>query len=159
MVFVMEMATSTATAYVRHAFAQMLDVVDRLGEDKVNVKPHGPGTNSAAVLVVHCCGVTGWWLGTVGLGRASDRDRDAEFSTVARVAELHELVAATVAQAASDLEEIDAGKSIADHPAREHLEGGDRSDASLALHVVEELYQHLGHMELTADALGAKGAA
>lgn len=31
--------------------------------------------------------------------------------------------------------------------------GTDTSDASVVLHVVEELFQHLGHAELAAEAL------
>jgi uncharacterized damage-inducible protein DinB len=158
----MEMKPATALAYIRDAFTKMLAVVDRLGDDKVNVEPHGPGTNSAAALVVHCCGVTRWWLGAVGLGQTVERNRDAEFEATATVAELHALVEATVAHAESDVEALDAGRSVPDHPARVHLVDGDSSDASLVIHVIEELYQHLGHMELTADALGAgagKGAA
>jgi hypothetical protein len=37
------------------------------------------------------------------------------------------------------------------------MPGGDRTDGALALHVLEELFQHLGHMEVTADALGRPG--
>lgn len=36
----------------------------------------------------------------------------------------------------------------------EFMPGTDRSDGALVLHVLEELFQHLGHMEVTADALG-----
>lgn len=39
---------------------------------------------------------------------------------------------------------------------RVFLHGNDRSDESLVLHALEELFQHLGHLELTADAVGTK---
>jgi hypothetical protein len=31
------------------------------------------------------------------------------------------------------------------------------SDGAIVFHVLEELYQHLGHMELAADALTIRG--
>jgi uncharacterized damage-inducible protein DinB len=145
---------ATAERYLRHAYRQMLDVVDRLGDDRVNVKPHGERTNAVAALVTHCCGVTEFWLGHVALGRQSTRDRAAEFVTTATVAELHELVDRTVAAAVEDLGRLDAGEGTDDNHGRVHLLDGDGSDASAVLHVLEELYQHLGHMEVTADGLG-----
>lgn len=37
--------------------------------------------------------------------------------------------------------------------AREFLPGTDRSDLAVVLYVLKELFQHLGHIELAADAL------
>jgi hypothetical protein len=152
----MELDAATAHAYVLDAFRQMLDVAHRLGDDLVNERPHGPGTNSVAALVTHCCGVTEYWLGHVVLGRPSHRDRDAEFTTAATVAELRYRMAATMRVAGDDLAAIGAGTGPRGagtglHGARDELPGG--TDASVVLHVLEELFQHLGHMELTADAL------
>jgi hypothetical protein len=144
---------STAERYLRRAFTQMLGVVDRLGEERVNLRPHGDRTNSVAALVVHCCGVTEFWLGHVALGRPSTRDRAAEFVATASVAALHDLVERTVEAAAADLARLEAGEGSDEHGGRSHLLDGDGSDASAVLHVLEEAYQHLGHMELAADAL------
>ena len=147
-----ELAVATAEVYVRHAFRQVLDVVDRLGDERVNQRPLGPQTNAVAGLVVHCCGVSEYWLGHVARGRPSERVRDAEFATTATVAELHALVARTVETAIEDIRRLDAGEGR-DDGGRQFLPGGDTSDAGVVLHVLEELYQHLGHMELAADAL------
>jgi uncharacterized damage-inducible protein DinB len=148
-----DLTASTSTRYVRLAFGQLLDVAERLGDTRVNERPHGGSTNAVAALIVHCCGVCEFWLGHVGLGRASDRDRESEFSATANVEELHALVDATVLQVTRDLESLEsAGPSPYAAP-REHLVDGDRSDASLVVHVIEELFQHLGHAELAADAL------
>jgi phage gp36-like protein len=155
----MDLSPATAEIYVRIAARQMLDVTDRLGDELVNQRPPGPDTNSVAVLIVHCCGVTEYWLGCVGLGRATDRDRDAEFRAQATVAELHTMVAVMVEQTTGDIRALDAGGGGGDPTVREArvsgdpLEGGDHSDAALVLHVLEELFQHLGQMELTADVL------
>ena len=175
----MELERGTAELYVRHAYAQMLDVADRLGDDRVNDRPTGTGDNAVAALIVHCCGVTEFWIGHVALGRPSHRDRDSEFTSIATVAELHAMVGTTLAQVSADLAAMDAGATQADRTGRQFLEGrgdggfavrrsrsrsprrllegGDETDGAIVLHVLEELYQHLGHMEVTADALMIRG--
>lgn len=149
----MNLEPATADRYVRLAFGQMLDVARRLGDDQVNVRPHGPTTNTVAGLITHCCGVSEFWLGHVGLGRPSDRERDDEFSRVATVAELEAAVEATTRQIEADLPVIERGAQSGFAEGRQFLVDDDRSDASLVLHVIEELFQHLGHIDLTADAL------
>ena len=153
----MELERGTAELYMRHAFGQMLDVADRVGDDRVNDRPLGPDTNAVAALIVHCCAVTEFWIGHVGLGRPTSRDREAEFSTTATVGELHAMVASTLTQVAEDLAAVDEGRVQLDRTGRHFLEGGDETDGAIVLHVVEELYQHLGHMELAADALAIRG--
>lgn len=142
---------------MRHAFGQMLDVADRLGDGRVNDRPLGADTNAVAALVIHCCAVTEFWIGHVALGRPTTRDRESEFSSTATVAELHTLVASTLAQVNEDLTAIDEGRTQPDRTGRQFLEGGDQSDGAIVLHVLEELYQHLGHVELAADALKIRG--
>ena len=149
----MELERATAETYVRHAFTQMLEVADRLGDELVNARPLGPDTNAVAALVIHCCELTEFWLGHVGLGRTTHRDRESEFTSTATVAELRARLDATVRQTTNDLELIAAGKTQADRGGWQFLLESDESDGALVLHVLEELYQHLGHMEITADAL------
>lgn len=149
----MELSPDTVDRYVRLAFDQMLAVADRLGDGKVNERPLGPDTNAVAAIIIHCCGVSEFWLGHVGLGRDSQRERDAEFERTASVAELRALVGATSRQIGADLAALDVGATSPHAAGRQFLTVGDESDASLVLHVIEELFQHLGHCELTADAL------
>jgi hypothetical protein len=153
----MELERGTAELYMRHAFEQMLDVADRLGDTRVNDRPLGSDTNAVAALIIHSRAVAEFWIGHVALGRPSDRDRQSEFSTTATVAELHALVDETLAQLSEDLAAIDAGKTQPDRTGRQFLDGGDDSDGAIVLHVLRELYQHLGHMELAADALAVRG--
>lgn len=150
----MELGAATAETYVRLAARQMIEVANGLGDERVNQRPPGPNPNSVAALVTHCAGVTEFWFGCVGLGRSSTRDRDSEFVAVATVAELHAAIDAMVNQVAADLRSLDAGEaSDRNRSVRETLEGPDETDAALVLHVIEELFQHLGQMEITADAL------
>jgi uncharacterized damage-inducible protein DinB len=150
-----DLLPSTAIGYLHLGFGRLLAVAEALGDELVGQRPHGPATNSVSALVVHCCGVTGYWLGHVGLGRPSSRDRDAEFEATAPVAELRSLVERTLEQAEADIAALAAGAPASPHAARRrHLV--DETDAGLVLHVVEELFQHLGHAELAADALRAR---
>ena len=153
----MELERGTAELYMRHAFRQMLGVADRLGDDGVNERPLGVDTNAVAALIVHCCAVTEFWIGHVALGRPTSRDRESEFSTTATVTELHALVESTLVRVSEDLAAIDEGRVQPDRTGRQFLEVGDESDGAIVVHVIEELYQHLGHMELAADALAVRG--
>lgn len=139
-------------AYVRHAYNQMLVVAERLGDARVSERPLGATTNSVAALIVHCCGMAEFWLGHVALGRPTTRDRDAEFTASSTVMELRQLVERSIQTILSDLARIQAGEAIPGHEARAHLIGGG-SDDSVVLHVIEELFQHLGHIDLAADAM------
>ena len=150
----MELDARVAGRYLEDAFAHLLAVAGRLGDERINRRPHGPTTNTGAALVVHCCGLTRWWLGHLALGEPTDRDRASELDAEATVAELAALVEATVARALDHLRRLDAGEGVPVADRRCDLPAG-ASDASVVLHVLEELYQHLGHLELTADALGA----
>ena len=148
-----ELSPTTATGYARLAFDQMLAVADRLGDERVNERPIAPHVNSVASIVIHCCGVAEFWLGHVGVGRPSTRDRDAEFSATASVAELHDLVAACLGRMEEDIAAIDAGIDSPNAEGAAFLQVAPGDDASLVVHVIEELFQHLGHCEIAADAL------
>lgn len=150
----MELGAQTVRHYLAHAFDGMNKVLERLDDATVNARPDGWGTNSVAGLIVHCCELTTSWFETPGLGRESVRDRDAEFETTATVAELKERISTTVRRAHELAQEFETGPTATDHEFRAFLPGGDHSDAALVIHVFEELFQHLGHMEVTADALG-----
>ena len=149
----MELTPTTASAYVHLAFDNMLAVADRLGDAKVNDRAISPDTNAVAGLIAHCCGVAEFWFGHVGLGRESQRDRETEFTKRATLVELHGIVAIALDQIDADLVALDAGAESMFTEGRQFLPGDDQSDASLVLHVIEELYQHLGHCEIAADAL------
>ena len=154
----MELEAATADTYVRWAFTQIAALAERLGDAKVNERPPGPDTNSAAGIIIHCCGVCEFWLGHVGLGRASTRDRDSEFTATATADELAVAIERSQRQVSDDLRRLAAGEaSDAYRAGRAFLQDGDTSDASLVLHVIEELFQHLGQIELTADALAERG--
>ena len=149
----MELTTATVCIYFDQAFRGMHRVLDRLDDDLVNQRPHGSSTNTVAALVTHCCGVAPFWLEHVGLGEPTERDRDAEFRAEATVPELRNRIDELRSRCEELLGRLETTPSATYHELRAELPGGDRSDAAIVLHVLEELFQHLGHLELTADAL------
>jgi uncharacterized damage-inducible protein DinB len=150
-----ELSVDVANAYLRQAFEQMVGVAERVGDDLVNERPVGESTNSVAGLIAHCCGVAEYWLGHEGLGRESTRDRDAEFRTIATVDELREMVAARIAQVEADVADLDR-LGLAPGPTRRDELPGGATPASIVVHVVEEVFQHTGHMDIAADVLLAR---
>jgi uncharacterized damage-inducible protein DinB len=149
----MQLTGGSIDLYVRHAFNGMTLVLDRLDDDTVNQRPGAWGTNSVAGLVVHCSELAPSWFEMPGLGRDSDRDREAEFAAHATVNELRRRIDDAVERTSALVAELLVGPTVPDHPFRDFMPGLDRTDGALVLHVLEELFQHLGHMEVTADAL------
>lgn len=149
----MELSADTIRHYTRHVFGGIDKVLDRLDDDTVNQRPPGWGTNSVAGLVVHCCELAPSWFATPGLGRPTERDRASEFAATATLTELRARIDEAVERTLALAGELDAGPTALDHELRAFLPGADHSDGALVLHVFEELFQHLGHMEVTADAL------
>jgi hypothetical protein len=143
-----------ARAYLDRAFDQMEEVLSRVHDDDLNTRPFGEGTNSICILVTHATAVCHFWLGHAGLGEPTERDREAEFVHRAGRSELEQRIASARAAVPGHLDRLEAGEGQPSEP-RAHLDGND-SDSSLVLHVLEELYQHLGHMDITADAMAAR---
>ena len=129
----------------------MLEIAESLGDERVNVVPDLPGANSAYQLVFHCCGMLEWWTRESILGRPVHRDRAAEFAATGTVASLQARVRQVIEQLDEDLPLIDL-----DAPLRgTYADYGGTPIAASArgalLHVLEELAQHHGHLEITRD--------
>ncbi|MEQ1872887.1 MAG: DinB family protein [Ilumatobacteraceae bacterium] len=152
----MEIRPSTVGIYARQALIGMEKALDRFDDASVNRRPHGDRTNSAAGLIVHACAAAPYWFEHIGLGRPVERDRESEFTATATVQELRDLLATTADRLTALAADLETGPTVPDHELRVFLHGEDRSDGSLVLHALEELFQHLGHLELTADAIGSK---
>lgn len=132
----------------------MADIVAGLGDDVANRRPALPGANSPYVILRHCLGVMEFWGGQVVAGRAVERDRAAEFRASGPVDGLIK-----AAQTAKITFRADAATAAPDAPTRgEHGRWkGDEletlTQGGALLHVLEELTQHLGQLELTRDIL------
>jgi hypothetical protein len=143
--------------YADHALDQMVDALRRLGDERVNDRPDLPGANSPFAIVTHCLGVLEFWGGAMVAGRSVTRDRDAEFRATGRIEELVEQVDAARRCLADDVAGVrwdDPPRSPVDPEDADRPDG--RRQGGVLLHILEELYQHLGQLELTRDVLLAR---
>lgn len=142
--------------YVDECLDAMAGILEGLGDDLANTSPELPGANSPFAIVTHCLGVMEHWGGDMVAGREVRRDREAEFRATGKVAELVARIPAARRRLASDMESLDPQAPPAKEPHEEDraLPFG-RTQAGVLLHILHELAQHLGHLELTRDLLAA----
>ncbi len=101
-----------------------------------------------------------YWGGATVAERPVQRDRAAEFSATGDVAQL----LWRTEQARRRLRDDIAGFDASAPPASVRPDPDDsvpyaRAKGSVLLHILEELFQHLGQMEITRDALRGRPAA
>jgi len=142
--------------FCRRSFAGVLSVVDRLGDDLINERPRITAGNSPYALVTHILGACEWWVGHMVAGAPSNRDRDQEFLASGTVAELHAAVDAWLELLAERRPQLEAATELAEEPQTQTPLGGPWTVGAALIHAYEELAQHLGHLEITADILLAE---
>lgn len=151
---------ATAQWYVDTALARLLARADELvelgGDELLCRAPDLEGANSVFALITHCCGVMEHWGGEVIAGRAVNRDRASEFTATGSITQLEERVAAQLHRWRADLAALDAGESPRGPVERYEGEPEVITQGFVVLHVIEELFQHLGHVDLTVDLLRAR---
>ncbi|MFC6712995.1 DinB family protein [Branchiibius cervicis] len=131
-------------------------IVTELGDPAVNRRPRLEGANSAYAIVHHCIEMSRWWLGTFGCGLGLPRDRSGEFRASGTADELLDRIAQVRADTAGWMEQITAD-GITGRDARGTTASVDLETVTpqwVVLHVIHELAQHLGQLELTRDVLG-----
>jgi len=146
--------------FVDLALAQMTALVRELGDDRANRRLDVAGSNSPYAILTHCLGVMEFWGGATVAGRAVERDRAAEFVATGTVDELVRRAETSrrrlhVDAVVANWEEAPSGRA----PQGAQEVPYDRSKGAVMLHIVEELFQHLGQMEVTRDVLMREGPA
>ena len=131
----------------------MLDIVAELGDELANTAPDLPGANTPFQLVFHCCGMLEWWTRESILGEAVGRDRDVEFTAKGSVDDLRLRVEQVAWQLQDDLERADLDAPLCVGHADYEGTPIAASARGALLHVLEELAQHHGHLEITRDIL------
>ncbi|MGW1047264.1 DinB family protein [Streptomyces sp. NPDC002547] len=146
--------------FLRRAFDGMLGAVEELGDNLGNTAPALPGANSPYAIAYHCVAVADYWLGHVVAGRPVNRDRPSEFTARGNVQRLQREVEALFARLEADLREALPSESPCNTPPAE-FEGPERSLSvqGIKLHVLEELAQHHGQVQITHDLLREGNAA
>jgi hypothetical protein len=156
----MGISVDELVSYTERAVDQMTDIVGGLGDDLANRRPALPGANSPYAILRHCLGVMEFWGGQVVAGRVVQRDRAAEFRASGPVAGLIAAARDGKASFRADAAKADpAAPPLGMHPTKGRDELENRSQGSALLHVLEEVTQHLGQMELTRDVLRNGGGA
>ncbi len=147
-----------AVYFIARALTGMRTTITDLGDDLIGVRPDLPGANTPYGLVTHCLGVLDYWAGHVVAGRPVRRDRAAEFLAHGTVSELLEHVDAAQVQLEADLDGFEPSSPPRNPPDRAFL-GPDRDldQGEVLLHVLEELDQHRGQLEIMRDVVGKRG--
>jgi hypothetical protein len=151
------MNTDEYLYFAGNALDGMCRIAVELGDEGANRRPEIPGANTPYALVIHCLGVANYWAGALVAGRQVRRDRDAEFVASGSVAQLGPLVERGKAQLAADVATAVDAAPLRAQPAGGY-EGPPQplTQGGVLLHVLEELCQHHGQMEIIRDALRAE---
>jgi Protein of unknown function (DUF664) len=149
-------AASDYLWFVDLALDGMAAIVEELGDGLANRRPAFRATNSAYAILTHCLGVLEYWGGATVAERPIQRDRAEEFTASGDVAGL----VRRTDQARRRLREDLVGFNAAAPPVNVRPDPDDpvpytQRKGAVLVHILEELFQHCGQMELTRDALVA----
>lgn len=140
--------------FVDLALREMATIVEELGDEMANRRPPFRDANSPYVILTHCLGVMEYWGGATVAARAVQRDRAAEFTAGGEVAPLLRRTEQARRRLQEDMVDLDSGAApvnVARDPDAPVPYGATKG--AVLLHILEELFQHLGQMEITRDAL------
>jgi len=146
------MDTDEYLYFIDRAFDGMLSALRELGDERANEAPPLPGANSPWAITYHCAEVASYWIGHLIGGRPSNRNRSEEFGARGTVAELAETVDGLRRRLRADLRGLDPHRSPVNSPPAAY-EGPQRTLTSggVLLHVLEELAQHHGQVQVSRD--------
>lgn len=140
--------------FVDRALDGMSSIVENLGDDLANTRPALEGANSPYVILNHCLGVIEHWVGARVVGRPDLRDRPAEFRAAGPIGPLLDRVVTARVQLSADLAGFAGDVPVRSQPgSRFRPPSGTLSETGVLLHVLQELAQHHGQMEMTRDLL------
>ena len=144
--------------FVDQALDAMVAIVVQLGDAVANRRPgvdgsRLPGANSPFAILTHCLGVMEFWGGAMVAGRVIERDRAAEFRSEGTVADLVGHVTAARRRLGDDLAVAEDDSSLRATPDPGDAGTPYAEKGGVLVHILEELYQHLGQMEITRDVL------
>jgi hypothetical protein len=145
--------------FVDRALEKMAEIVAQLGDELSLRRPPFRDANSPFGILSHCLGVVEFWGGAAVAGRPVGVERTARFDSVGRVSDLVRRTEHARRRLREDLVGLDSAAPLADaasaataRPELPAVPYGELKGAAL-VHVLEELFEHLGQMEVTRDAL------
>lgn len=134
-------------------FDQLTETLASIPQEQANSVLPVHGSNSPVQLVLHCCGMMRRWSSTVNLGIEVPRDRAAEFTAVMDKEAALQLAHEARKAFANDLALTAMNDAPVAAPPGRESEYWMATCQGVLLHVLEELCQHLGHLEITRDHL------
>jgi hypothetical protein len=142
---------------LREVLAESCDEIRRgvadLSVSELNAKPAGGDTNSVAVIAVHGLRSTLSWLSLAVGGPLPERDRDAEFRTVADD-DFVQQVDALIARCLGVLDDATWDPARVGAPNwNARLAAEPRTAAWAAGHALAHLGEHVGHLHMTRELL------
>jgi uncharacterized damage-inducible protein DinB len=151
---VVAVSTTDFLWFVDTALDVMAIIVGELGDELANRRPDLDGANSPYVILTHCLGVMEYWGGATVADRAITRDRQSEFTARGDVEGLLRRTAEARQRLEADLSGLDAMAAPSNVQRDPHdVVPYTETKGSVLVHILEELFQHLGQMELTRDLL------
>ncbi len=131
-------------------------VIAKLDDDQLNTETGLPGANTVFQLVFHATQACTYWVDHIVCGSRTDRDRDAEFRSSGTAEEAHAAITELrkLLTARSDM--VATATELANTPRTVTPLGRPWTVGAALIHAYEELAQHLGHAEITADLVRAK---
>ena len=142
--------------FVDQALREMAGIVEELGDELANRRPPFRDANSPYAILTHCLGVMEYWGGATVAERPVQRDRAAEFTATGDVAGLLWRTEQARRRLREDIVGLDASAAPAGvRPNPDDPVPYAETKGAVLLHILEELFQHLGQMEITRDALVA----
>lgn len=148
------MNTNEYLYFLDRAFDGIVGAVTELGDDLANTAPPWRGANAPWAIGYHCTEVARYWIGHLIGGRSSTRDRMSEFIARGAGAQLVRIVDDLRVDLREDLSGFDATAPLANFPPAAY-EGPSRdlTPTGVLLHVLEELAQHHGQVQISRDIL------
>ncbi|MDO5029349.1 MAG: DUF664 domain-containing protein [Corynebacterium sp.] len=142
-------------SHILASMDKLAALVEPLDDGTFNATLPIPAINSLAVLLRHVTGSARYWLEAVCLGRNYVRDREGEFSANCSVAdrlEIYHRDRAAIESALAELQGMNRSQAPAVIPTDKER-WWCASIEGVIVHVFHEAAQHLGHAEITRDAL------
>lgn len=149
-------ATTAQLSIANEVLDGFIAALRTLDDETVNLSPVAGTVNTAFALVKHVHGMSRFWGGSVISGLTFPRDRESEFRAAGTVDEALRLVDEIRAEFPTWAENA-ARHGVLDPNAK----GTSRTDVAdagpewILAHMVRELAQHLGHLEVCRDVVSA----
>lgn len=134
----------------------MSGVIAKLNNEQLNAETGLPGSNTAFQLVYHATQACTYWVDHIVCGNPTDRDRDAEFRSSGTASEAHAAIFALRELLTERSELLTTVTELANSPQTVTPLGQPWTVGAALIHAYEELAQHLGHAEITADLVQSR---